>query len=194
MITYLILVQRQILEVVINMVDKILDSVIAEVFTTALSQPGPQMSLNTIENELQTRLPKTLVSILTKMGGGIYFSAKYKPDVRSPLSDSEGYNSLDFLYGLTDDDNGVLAKNRTYGREQIPDTYITVGESSGGDQLCIEKNSGKVYYWHHEALSEDKMFYLVASSFDDFLSRLEKVNHEFDENILDKVEISNLDF
>lgn len=66
----------------------------------------------------------------------------------------------------------------------IPNEVIPIGESSGGNQICLgisKATQGRVYFWDHEHEAEESNplpgLCLVANSFSDFVKKLD-VNPE----------------
>lgn len=139
--------------------------------------PNNENELKKIESFLKIELSETHKSILNNYGGAIVFDegAKYKPKTQSPVDDPQGFQNIEVFYGVLDDDNGLLNQNKMYSR-QLPSTVITIGEAPGGNQICINRQDGRVLFWHHEAESEDKTLFEIAPSFDEFFSQLEPDN------------------
>ncbi len=139
--------------------------------------PDIDSKLEEIESFFNIKFSETHKSILKKFGNAIVFDegAKYKPKVNSPLDDSEGFQNIEVLYGISDNDNGLINKNKMYS-EQLPPSIITIGEAPGGNQVCINKDNGKVLFWHHEADNEENMLFEIAPSFDEFISQLKPDN------------------
>ncbi|WP_457242435.1 SMI1/KNR4 family protein [Pseudomonas chlororaphis] len=70
-------------------------------------------------------------------------------------------------------------KNKMYSN-QINGEFYTFGESGGGDQFCVNKKTGEVYYWYHEAKDDASSLFLIAPSFIDFFEHLVPDNDEND--------------
>jgi hypothetical protein len=122
----------------------------AELIGTVSADPASD--LRDAERELAIELPDELRALLLEIKGAVFFSkgAKYIPDVSSGLEDREGFLWLVSLYGPGHGDNSLLLNNRRY-RDQIPATMVTIGDSPGGSQICLERESGKIFFWNHEA-------------------------------------------
>jgi SMI1-KNR4 cell-wall len=101
--------------------------------------------------------------------------AKFKPKQRTFLEDSEGFHSLEILYGAADDDYGLRENNSTY-RDQIGLTLVVIGESPGGNQICFEKKTGRILFWHHEAPIDEESIFEIATDFSEFVRKLEPEN------------------
>jgi hypothetical protein len=110
--------------------------------------------------------------LLTDYSGSILFDkgAIYRPKRNSPVDSSNGYQSLEMLYGLKGDSN--LSKRNAMYKDQIPLGYLVIGESVGGNQICISKENGKIYFWFHESETESESLYEIADSVDVFLHSL----------------------
>lgn len=110
--------------------------------------------------------------LLLEFGGAVIFEkgAKFQCDERSPLNDKEGFQSLEMLYGLGCSRSSILMEGLERA-EQIPDGFVPIGESSGDHLICMDRE-GAIYLWGHES-SLDETGWLIASSIDDFLGRLQ---------------------
>jgi hypothetical protein len=114
-------------------------------------------------------------TILLQFGGAIVFDngAKFTSDELSPLSDKDGYQTLEVLYGLGNGQHSILRKGEQYSGELLP-SFVPIGESSGGNLICVDGNGG-VHLWDHESLL-DEGTWRIAASIDEFLARLEPDN------------------
>lgn len=133
----------------------------------------PVKELAETEQLLGISLPYGLRSLLLKYGGALVFGngARFIPDQRSGREGADGFLSLVSLYGLGDDENGLRAIYRVYEAEVSP-KIIMIGDASGGDQICIEKNSGEIFYWRHDVDANDVALTLIAGNFQEFAERL----------------------
>lgn len=138
------------------------------------TEPNPTERMAVIKKSLSIEFPRALEAILLALRGAIVFDkgAIFTSDERSPVDDSHGKQGLGVLYGIEDDRNGLLACNEMYA-DQLPRNLITIGETPGGNQVCLERGSGRILFWHHEALTDDSALFQIALTFDDFIARLE---------------------
>ncbi|MEF9674216.1 SMI1/KNR4 family protein [Pseudomonas sp. PCH446] len=114
-----------------------------------------------------------LAELLSHFKGAIIFTrgAKFKTQSKIPVRDEEGYIDLDIIYGLNSDSNNIFLKNETY-TNQIDNNFCVFGESGSGDQYCLDKYTGEVYYWHHEATYDSETTFLIAPTFKKFIAQL----------------------
>ncbi|MGE1155801.1 SMI1/KNR4 family protein [Pseudomonas kitaguniensis] len=94
-----------------------------------------------------------------------------KVDADISVADEDRYVDLDIIYGLNRDSNNIFLKNSVY-KDRIGEDFYTFGESASGDQYCIERESGKIYYWHHEAKHESEIKFLIAPNLIEFITHL----------------------
>ncbi|UUT19628.1 MULTISPECIES: SMI1/KNR4 family protein [Pseudomonas] len=136
---------------------------------------------NQSRNGLQdgSEISEDLKELLKKFQTAIVFSngAKFKTPTKIPAADNNGFVYLDIIYGLTPDANNIYYKNEIHSK-QIDGELYTFGESGGGDQFCISKKTGKVYYWLHEAKDDASSLFLISPSFTEFLEHLAPDNDE----------------
>jgi hypothetical protein len=117
-------------------------------------------------------MPLSYREILLEFGGAIIFDngAKFTCDEHSPLSDKNGYKSLEVLYGLGNSKNSIEQKASQY-EGQLPPSFVPIGESSGGNLVCVN-GTGSVHLWDHES-QQSEGTWRIAASIDEFLKRLE---------------------
>lgn len=129
--------------------------------------------LKAIELDLNFSIPEPLHEILIYFGGAIIFESevRFKPIQATGLEDIDGCHGLELLYGVSNSTNGFREKNATY-IHQLPDGLVGFAESAGGNLVCLEKFTGRVMFWYHEATSIDKSIFEVARNVNDFLNGL----------------------
>ncbi|WP_064120059.1 SMI1/KNR4 family protein [Pseudomonas fluorescens] len=135
------------------------------------------------------KISESLNKLLDKFNTAIVFSngAKFKTPKKMPIGDNDGFVFLDVIYGLAPDSNNIYYKNEMYAN-QIRSNLYTFGESGGGDQFCINKNTEEVYYWYHEAKDDASSLFLIAPSFATFFEQLmpdnDQTNSKDDDGIV----------
>jgi hypothetical protein len=109
-----------------------------------------------------------------------YNGGNVRPNVFK-ISDDEGETALNTLYGLDIDesyDELSSVFDSLYG--EIPDEFISIGDDSGGNQICLGISGeyvGKIYIFLHniEPTEEMSNMFLISDSFDSFLDSLYEV-------------------
>ncbi|MBC8029830.1 MAG: SMI1/KNR4 family protein [Pyrinomonadaceae bacterium] len=136
-----------------------------------------ELDVVSFERRISYTLPEELRQILVHFGAAVIFQkdVKFKPNERTFLEDSDGYHALEILYGTAQDSNGLENKNATY-QDQVPSGLIVLGESPGGNQVCLDKSTGRVIFWHHEAVADEESVFEIANDFGDFINRLQVDN------------------
>ncbi|PHN29613.1 SMI1/KNR4 family protein [Pseudomonas sp. ICMP 460] len=126
-----------------------------------------------IDQACRIELATELAQLLIFFKGAIVFirGAKFKVDADIPVADEDRYVDLDIIYGLNRDSNNIFLKNSVY-KDRIGEDFYTFGESASGDQYCIERESGKIYYWYHEAEHESEIKFLIAANLIEFITHL----------------------
>lgn len=134
----------------------------------------PKEDLLNIHKSLSVEFPSELNELLLKFKGAIGFERglKFRTDGECNLSDSKGLIGISLFYGINDDDFGILNVNKMY-EDQIPESVIIIGDSNGGNQICIEKSTGKIQFWNHEGTPNIDDLFDIAPSFLAFLKKLE---------------------
>ncbi|NLS55858.1 SMI1/KNR4 family protein [Hafnia alvei] len=125
--------------------------------------------------------PNDYLELLSRYDGGIFFrnGARIKTKIEIPII-SNGYVSIIFLFGLTQDNYGINYIVNHLPAD-IPPGYIPIAECDWGDFICFEINSGKIFYWWHEALYESECFYLLENDINEFITHLEPEEHDDNE-------------
>lgn len=95
----------------------------------------------------------------------------FKSLEKLPVTSDDNLCPVDFIYGWGSGENGLPDIRETF-LEQIPGQYFVFSEGNAGDQICIQLENHKIYYWHHES-PEGADLFLVANSFEDFIKSLE---------------------
>ncbi len=152
---------------------------------------SPDKDMENIILSLSFEFPSELKELMLEFKGAIFFDngAKFKPEGECILVASDGYLSLNTIYGIAENDYGILSVNKSY-EDQMPDSVIIIGESNGGNQICIEKSTGSIFFWNHEGTPNvDELFY-VAPSFSEFLLKLEVQ----EQGGLDNTDLDDIDF
>ena len=140
-------------------------------FGNVSNDPGSDLSI--FETRIDFSLPETLRNILLFFGSAIVFEkrVKFKPNQRTMLEGEDVHHGLGLLFGVAQDRNGLREKNIAF-QEQLLSGLVAFGESNGGNLVCLEKTTGRVVFWHHEAVSDDKSVFEISTNLDDFLKSL----------------------
>lgn len=130
-------------------------------------------NIERVEQRIGLSLPQELSHLLTKIGGAVVFDkgARFKPIAMSGRETPNGHRSLNLLYGLTNDEHG-LVNNCGIEQDQFPSHLLAIGETPGGDQICLDRYSPKVLLWKHD-FPEGEAITEIAPDFTDFIARLE---------------------
>ncbi|MCI5043623.1 MAG: SMI1/KNR4 family protein [Aquisalinus sp.] len=126
-------------------------------------------STDDIESLLGSKISLKYIDLLKEYKSSIIFKfgAVFKPIDSTPLDDSNGLLSLEMLYGLAGSAN-LFDKNEQY-KNFIPREFIVIGDSFSDNQICIKKESGEVFFWNHEARTEEKNLYKISKNISKFL-------------------------
>lgn len=134
-----------------------------------------------VMEEIESKLPISSAYriILIHYNGAVVFDrgARFKMDEPSPLNDNEGYQCLELLYGLGGSKHSITNKAAQYA-EELPESFVPIGESSGGNLICVDK-SGVVYLWDHESLPGEG-YWQISSDINGFIDRLEADDSNID--------------
>ena len=143
---------------------------------------SPREDIDRVERGLSLKLPLALTDLLMKIKGAVIFDKDlaFTSTEANPWQDKHGRNEIALFYGIAPDVNGLLEKNSTY-HEQTPVESIVIGECPGGNLLCLDRGTGHVQFFDHEAPGDTEGIFMVAKNFDDFLEKIEVVADTPDE-------------
>ncbi|WP_080873400.1 SMI1/KNR4 family protein [Oceanobacillus timonensis] len=152
-------------------------------------------STNEIERIYNINIPLDYKEFLLEYGGSfIKDGIMYQPIESTPVTPEDGFDSINYFYGITNDNYDIELAIQTY-IEVLGTDIMPIADAGGGDLICIglkEEYRGKVYYWYHErekTIEGREHFYLIANSFKEFI--LKFMSHEREYNInLDDIDIS----
>ena len=131
-------------------------------------EPEPDADLREF---LGIELPESLMSILLEIRGAVflYNQALFKPLEPCGTEDKRGYDSIDLFFGWSKGTYGLKENNRP--RDWFPDNLVAIGDTPGGDRICLDKETMEVVRWDHEGDEEDAIT-LIAHDFDSFIASL----------------------
>jgi hypothetical protein len=142
------------------------------------SSPSALSYVEQFEGDQEVHLPEALRAILLGYRGAVIFDigARFRPARRTLLEDDDGYHHLELLYGASSGPNGIKEKNDTYS-DQLPSSLLAFGEIPGGNLVCINRETGQVFIWHHEDDTQDAAHY-AAESVESLFAMLEPVSSQ----------------
>lgn len=115
-------------------------------------------------------LPDTYISFSIEYGFHQFNEdVVYKSIDKLPITGEDNLCPVDFIYGWGSGSNSLKEIRETF-IEQIPPKYFVFAEGNAGDQLCINTENQKNYYWHHE--SSENEIYFVSENFISFIESL----------------------
>lgn len=174
----------------INVLSQIVDTEIV-----VSKRENPHETISTIETIYDVTLPPTYKEFLLHYGGSfIKEDRMYQPIEKSPITHKDGFNSISFFYGITNDSFSIEKAIQDY-LEKIGTGVMPIADAYGGDLICLglkEEYRDKIYYWYHEeeTIGEDgkELFYLIANNFEEFIMKFTPRKREKNVN-LEEVEI-----
>nr|WP_299035160.1 SMI1/KNR4 family protein [uncultured Tenacibaculum sp.] len=128
------------------------------------------------EQNYKIHLPTDYFKFLLKYNGG-----SPEPCLFTKNTDL-GIIVINWLNGLLEDENGLVWNIEIFdGR--IPKRFLTIGDDSGGNQICLDvslnSTNGAVYFWNHEEEyefdNENEILnnmYFLTNSFESLITSL----------------------
>ncbi|HIF9151146.1 TPA: SMI1/KNR4 family protein [Photobacterium damselae] len=130
------------------------------------------VNLHFLENEsiykVSNELPDKILIVIMSYRHSIIFENEiiYKPQYKTSLEDSNGDLSLETLWGLEDGNLNIFKLNDSLYHIGASKDYISIGESFGGNHVCLSKKDEGVYFFDHESEIIYKIFDSVDCFFD----------------------------
>ena len=134
---------------------------------------GAADAISKLEKKAGMLLPTELTSLLKEIRNAVVFDsgAKFVPSNSTGRENAEGYLSVEVIYGGQSSSNGLDERNLVL-KDKMPPGLIAIGEAPGGDQICLEKGSSKVFFWKHDVETGESVTE-IASNMASFLNALE---------------------
>ncbi|CAI1527346.1 SMI1 / KNR4 family [Serratia marcescens] len=144
-------------------------------------------------------LPSEYCDFLVNFSQGAEFDSSivYKGVEASPWASKDGYDSLEYFYGLSNSEGeGDVFEFIEMYKDDLGNQWLPIASSDGGNQICLcltGKMVGQIWFWDHEAdplYDENKVISglsLAAHDLKDFISRLEIDKEEPDISGVKKV-------
>ena len=125
--------------------------------------------INELEHTLGTVLPSHFKDFLMQ-------NNVCKPH-KNHYKDKETEFTINYFLGFSENKNDDIIATYNDYEGRIPEELIPIANVDGGDWLCINKITGKVYYWFHEENDwglegNDKYPTLVSENLNDFIEKL----------------------
>jgi len=150
--------------------------------TLAMTQKGPPIGepqLHAFEMRLNLKLPSSYRKFILEVNG-------CKPEENYctlPTMTGIGASARVF-FGVDRRDLLDLADAKTRWTGRLPDGYLPIAESSGGNLIClstVQRDFGAVYLWDHELEAEEdeppsmESLHRIAPDFDEFYASLSPI-------------------
>jgi len=151
-------------------------------------------TIEKIERLYEVDLPLDYKEFLLEYGGCfIKENRMYQPIEVTPVTPEDGFDSIGGFYGITNNAYGIEPIIQTY-KDVLGNIVLPIADADGGDLICIGlrgKYRGKIYFWYHEgeiSNDENEYYYLIANSFEEFISKFSF--HERNTNVnLDDIDL-----
>ncbi|MGG3628325.1 SMI1/KNR4 family protein [Bacillus licheniformis] len=147
------------------------------------SNNNSNIEIEDLEQKLGKQLHSDYKKFLVKYGGcslesrktndDVEFDVCYRPIEKDPwMGVNDETQLLESFYGFQTNIDNIMDIVDTYS-DRFPETIIAIAGSPGGNEICLDLDNGKVFFWDHELRNPEKDFYLIANSFEDFILSLE---------------------
>jgi len=92
--------------------------------------------------------------------------------------------SITEFFGLCKSENSDILEVSNTFYNRVPVTVLPIARAEGGNLICLEKNTGQIFFWDHEEEAEDGHeptygnMLMLASSFTEFLEQIKPYEPE----------------
>jgi cell wall assembly regulator SMI1 len=129
-----------------------------------------------LEEKLQITFPEDYRNFLAKVNVGMPES--------NIIKIQKLVTSISMFYGVSNNDTYDISANVDTFSGRLPDQVISIAEAGGGNQICLQLDTGAVFFWDHEMeATEDEVpsydnMSLLAPSFNDFLQMIQPYSED----------------
>ena len=108
--------------------------------------------------------------------GNDYIKDEYVFRCQGNCDVNEGIEyEVDMFFGLEGKTGNLVDELKRY-EQTLPKEVFSIADMPGGDLVCMQKETGKIYFWFHEENEENLKF--VAESFKNFIMCFEKATQK----------------
>lgn len=148
-----------------------------------VNHPVDPSSLTRLETIYQEIIPDVFKFFYEKYGPFSFNkNVGIKCLAKNPIGGDDNVVSANYFYSFEQGSECSIDSFLSTYPELLRQKLLPICEGEPGDLICIELNSGRLYYWCHEE-GENENLYLVAENFMDFIVRLEVQEDVYDERI-----------
>ncbi|WP_227272596.1 SMI1/KNR4 family protein [Roseobacter weihaiensis] len=119
--------------------------------TRPLKNDEAPLTLDFVEGQIGTKLPRALLDVLPENGSAIGFAERVdiKPVVPNPIVSASGRQTVFTIFGLNTGPDGIIDNfNRLNGR--IFGRAVPIADDGLDNAFVWVPDSGEVLFWHHE--------------------------------------------
>ncbi|MCE7567916.1 hypothetical protein LZS85_17450 [Aliivibrio fischeri] len=126
------------------------------------------------ESNLQIDLPEKVTPLVMVYKHSVLFNddIEFVPQYKTGLEGERNELSLDALWGLEDGDLNIFQANKSLEYLEAENCLFSIGESFGGNHICVSKDDGGVYLFVNDS---EQNQYKIFDSLEIFTDSL-KVN------------------
>ncbi len=116
------------------------------------NNPINENDLRIVEDKIGYHLPEEYKTFLLKYNGG-------RPSVDGVRHNDQHFDYVGYFYAIRGEmyHDDLVRQIKEY-KDMIPEGYLPIGESPGGDVFCIsfkEPTKGALFHWDHEEANYD---------------------------------------
>jgi len=133
-----------------------------------------EIDISAVEKALNIKFPSAYREFLLKFNGG-----RPQPNHFVILNNpSDTHGILEYFFGINAPDYSDIIKQHSIYANRIPKNLFPIATDPGGNLICIDLVTNKIFFWDHEEESEEgqipslKNIYPVANTFEELLNNL----------------------
>lgn len=136
----------------------------------------------TPHNSYYSYFPPEYIKFIETYNGKIGFNNGAILNSPQHIPQTNGIIRVDYLYGASSGLYGLNYNIESAFNIMPSRDYLTFGECPGGDKVCLNKNSGHVYFFWHDAPTDDECFYLLSNDIFEFMNTITQEDKVIIEN------------
>jgi SMI1-KNR4 cell-wall len=142
----------------------------------SIGEPLTEKQVEEAEKKLSVKLPSDYKEYLFKYNG-----AELGRNIIQVLDIT---TSISEFFGITNSKNNDIFQVADTFFRRIPNSVIAIARAGGGNLICLQTETGAIYFWDHdlEATDDEEPSYenmsLLAPTFNSFLSIIQPYTQE----------------
>ncbi|MCC4226254.1 SMI1/KNR4 family protein [Vibrio campbellii] len=119
----------------------------------------------------KSELPDEVIPLISVYINSVVFEddIEFEPQHKTGLEDSGNKLTLEVLWGVEVGQFNIFTVNESLKNLEADESLFSIGESFGGNHICLSKGDGKVYLFVNDS---EQNAYLIFNNLEQFVESL----------------------